>query len=61
MAIPSKLYLPGELIENNDTNTIVQTQFTKTGNLLIQNDFIENAETTAAYSDHFEAYELIEY
>ena len=50
------LYLPGELIENQSQ----PTRFTKTGNLLIQNDFIEGS-STIAYKDHFEAFELIEY
>lgn len=50
------LYLPGELIENQSQ----PTRFTKTGNLLIQNDFIEGMPT-AAYKDHFESFGLIEY
>ena len=51
------LYLPGELVENIENQI---TQFTNYGNLLINNDFIE-AMPSAAYEDHFEAYELIEY
>lgn len=50
------LYLPGELIENQSQ----PTKFTNTGNLLIKNDFNEGMPT-AAYKNHFEAYELIEY
>lgn len=52
------LYLPGELVENVSN---AQTHFTNTGNLIIKNEFIENMGPTAAYSDHFETFELIEY
>ena len=50
------LYLPGELIEDGSS----EAKFTKSGNLFIKNDFQENI-IAAAYKNHFEAYELIEY
>ena len=54
----TRLYLPGELIEKNSSQL---TEFTKSGNLLIQNDFMEGIPLANAYKDHFEIYELIEY
>lgn len=50
------LYLPGELIENQNCDT----KFTKEGNLVVRNEF-EEGLPAAALQNSFEAYELIEY
>lgn len=50
------LYLPGELIENQNCDT----KFTKEGNLIVRNEF-EEGLPAAALQNSFEAYELIEY
>lgn len=50
------LYLPGELIENQNCDT----KFTKEGNLMVRNEF-EEGLPAAALQNSFEAYELIEY